>query len=325
MSFGRPYIMATDGCIHDGWLVLSPKTQDIHPDYFYHLLASPIVYAEFKRLAAGATVKNLNIDLVKGVSVPLPPLTDQRRIATILDQTDTLRKKRRAMTTGLHRLRYAAFFSIFGSIGSSSRKRIPLGEVAKFIGGGTPSRKNSSFFTGDICWASSKDITSELIFDTQEHVSAEAVANSATTLVPAGVVLVVVKSKILLRRLPVAIAKVPLCFNQDIKAIRAEFPYSPDFILMSLLMDQSWLLRKARGANTEGLTLDHLRSFPIAVPTGNEIGIFGAQMARLETLSNKMSTALTRLDELYFSFQHELFDSNPPAHNIISSLRSAAE
>jgi type I restriction enzyme, S subunit len=74
MSFGRPYIMNTSGCIHDGWLVLSPRHQNVSPDFFYHSLGSDFVYAEFVRRAAGATVKNLNIDLVKSVQVPLPPL-----------------------------------------------------------------------------------------------------------------------------------------------------------------------------------------------------------------------------------------------------------
>ena len=74
MSFGKPYIMRTEGCIHDGWLVLSPRNGKVDADFFYHLLGSKAIYAEFERRAAGATVKNLNIDLVRGVSVPLPPL-----------------------------------------------------------------------------------------------------------------------------------------------------------------------------------------------------------------------------------------------------------
>ena len=40
MSFGRPYIMRTSGCIHDGWLVLSPRRSNVVPDYFYSLLGS---------------------------------------------------------------------------------------------------------------------------------------------------------------------------------------------------------------------------------------------------------------------------------------------
>ena len=84
MSFGRPYIMRTSGCIHDGWLVLSPRREDVEPNYFYALLGTQAVYAEFARRAPGATVKNLNIDLVRGVTVPVPPLPAQEKFAAIV-------------------------------------------------------------------------------------------------------------------------------------------------------------------------------------------------------------------------------------------------
>jgi len=84
MSFGRPYIMRTSGCIHDGWLVLSPRREDVEPNYFYALLGTQAVYAEFARRAPGATVKNLNIDLVRGVTVPVPPLPTQEKFAAIV-------------------------------------------------------------------------------------------------------------------------------------------------------------------------------------------------------------------------------------------------
>ena len=93
MSFGRPYILKTSGCIHDGWLVLSPKSEAVDPDYFYYLLGSDTIYAEFSRLAAGATVKNLNIELVSGVKIKLPPISEQRRIVAVLDQVLLLQEK----------------------------------------------------------------------------------------------------------------------------------------------------------------------------------------------------------------------------------------
>ena len=84
MSFGRPYIMKTTGCIHDGWLVLhQPK---VDPDYLYHALSSDLVFDQFDRLAAGSTVRNLNIGLAKSVEIPYPPLAEQRRIVGVLDE-----------------------------------------------------------------------------------------------------------------------------------------------------------------------------------------------------------------------------------------------
>ncbi len=73
MSYGRPYIMRTTGCIHDGWLVLSPRDTAFDADYFYALLRSDAAYTEFSRRAPGATVKNLNIELVRDVALPVGP------------------------------------------------------------------------------------------------------------------------------------------------------------------------------------------------------------------------------------------------------------
>jgi len=81
MSFGRPYIMRTAGCVHDGWLILSKYTEHLDQDYLYYALGSRSVFQQFDRLAAGATVRNLNIDLASRVAIPIPPLNHQREIA----------------------------------------------------------------------------------------------------------------------------------------------------------------------------------------------------------------------------------------------------
>jgi type I restriction enzyme, S subunit len=114
MSFGHPYILDTSGCIHDGWLVLSPRHDNVNQDYFYHLLGSPLVYAEFARLAAGAVVKNLNSELVRGVRVPLPPIAEQRRIADILDKAAAIRRKRKAVIGLADDLLHSVFLEVFG-------------------------------------------------------------------------------------------------------------------------------------------------------------------------------------------------------------------
>lgn len=93
MSFGRPYILKTDGCIHDGWLVLSPKVEDFDADYFYALLGSRAVFSEFSKRAAGATVKNLNIDLVSGVEVAVPPLEKQREFAGAMRKVEASKSR----------------------------------------------------------------------------------------------------------------------------------------------------------------------------------------------------------------------------------------
>ena len=79
MSYGRPYIMDIDGCIHDGWFALR-LNENIDAEYYYYLLASPYVQNQFHTLAAGAVVKNISSDLVKRAVLPMPPLTRQVEI-----------------------------------------------------------------------------------------------------------------------------------------------------------------------------------------------------------------------------------------------------
>ena len=85
MSFGRPYITNVDGCIHDGWLVISPFANTFIQDYLFHLLSSAFAYNQFSGKVSGAVVKNLNIDKVLDAIIPLPPLQEQKRIVMALD------------------------------------------------------------------------------------------------------------------------------------------------------------------------------------------------------------------------------------------------
>lgn len=85
MSFGRPYILKTNGCIHDGWLVLSEYQHNLNIDFFYYLLLSSNVQRQFKQKAQGSTVSNLNTQRVSGVEISFPKITEQQRIADRLD------------------------------------------------------------------------------------------------------------------------------------------------------------------------------------------------------------------------------------------------
>lgn len=85
MSFGRPYVLRTSGCIHDGWLVLEPDYKRVDQDYLYYLLGSSEVYGKFDRAAAGSTVRNLNIRLVSEIPVSLPTIEEQREIAARIE------------------------------------------------------------------------------------------------------------------------------------------------------------------------------------------------------------------------------------------------
>ena len=87
MSFGRPYITNVNGCIHDGWLVISPIGTSFKQKFLYYLLSSGYAFSQFAGKVSGAVVKNLNSDKVAGAMFPLPPYNEQQRI---LDKLDVL-------------------------------------------------------------------------------------------------------------------------------------------------------------------------------------------------------------------------------------------
>ena len=79
MSFGRPYILKIDGCIHDGWLVISKYEEKMDIDFLYYLLNSESIQKQFNALSAGSTVKNLKSETVKAVSINLPDTVEIQR------------------------------------------------------------------------------------------------------------------------------------------------------------------------------------------------------------------------------------------------------
>ena len=95
MSFGRPYIMAISGCIHDGWLVLSGYQAVFDQDFLFLMLSSPFAYQQFCGIVSGAVVKNLNSDKVGESLFPLPPLAEQKRIVAEIEKILSLQRTMR--------------------------------------------------------------------------------------------------------------------------------------------------------------------------------------------------------------------------------------
>lgn len=90
MSFGRPYILNIDGCIHDGWLVLSDSRKRFNKVFLCELLGSSALKAKFSSSVRGGVVNNLNIDLVANTVVPYPPLSLQQQFADFVARVDKL-------------------------------------------------------------------------------------------------------------------------------------------------------------------------------------------------------------------------------------------
>ena len=90
MSFGKPYIMGIDGCIHDGWLLIRNTNNIFNLNFLCHLLGTPQMLDQYRALAAGSTVHNLNKELVGNTIVTIPNIKEQERLGQYLEKIDNL-------------------------------------------------------------------------------------------------------------------------------------------------------------------------------------------------------------------------------------------
>jgi len=89
MSFGRPYIMKINGCIHDGWLVIQNYQNHFDRDFLYYVLGSEAILQQYKSMASGSSVLNLNKEIVKSVIINCPKsVEEQARIAITFSDMD---------------------------------------------------------------------------------------------------------------------------------------------------------------------------------------------------------------------------------------------
>jgi type I restriction enzyme, S subunit len=278
--------------------VLKPN-KDILPLFaYYQLLSFDIPSAGYSR----------HFKFLKDYKFQYPPLTEQKRIASLLRRADRLRQLRRTAQELGDALLQSVFLEMFESYLKPNCPTTSMEELVKITGGGTPSRDVPQYFEGNIPWLTSKDMRGEYIYDTQEHITEKAIRESATNLVPVGSILLVVKSKILMHRLPIAITKVPLCHGQDIKSIQCSKKVNPLFLVCVLKYNEKNLLFQARGANTEGLTLPMLNEIKVPdVPLSLQEEFAGV-VRRVEGLRAHMSEAERQVKGLFESLLNEAFN-----------------
>lgn len=90
MSFGRPYIMAIDGCIHDGWLLIRDEEKRYDLKFLCQMLGTEQMLAQYRAMAAGSTVNNLNKELVGNTEVKVPSIAEQAKIGEYFSKVDDL-------------------------------------------------------------------------------------------------------------------------------------------------------------------------------------------------------------------------------------------
>ena len=187
-----------------------------------------------------------------------------------------------------------------------------LDDICDFRGGGTPSKAEESYWKGDIPWVSPKDMKFDIIFDSIDHISAEAVKESTTSLIPKGSILIVVRSGILARTIPVAITGRDVTINQDIKALCPNASIDAKYLFYFLKSRLEEMLGLAsRGATVHRIMADQIRAMYISVPPLPEqqriVGILDEAFAGIATAKANAEKNLRNARELFESQLDSIF------------------
>ncbi|NEX21503.1 restriction endonuclease subunit S [Thiorhodococcus mannitoliphagus] len=310
MSFGRPYIMKTSGCIHDGWLLLRPRSEQVHQDFFYHLLGSSEIYARFAARAPGSTVKNLNSEIVRETLVPLPPLEEQKRIAAILDQADSLRRLRQRAIDRLNTLGQAIFYEMFGDP-IANQKGWPSKSLEELCDSINDCPHSTPTWTdkGVTCLRTSNITIGSWAWSDKRYVSEEAYhERSKRGYLKEGDI-------VLSREGTVGIAAIVphearWCMGQRLVQVRPSSSVMNSECLLRLLL---YVLAPDRinhvmvGSTSRHLNVKELRKLRLIVPPLYLQNVFSERMKAISAFSSEYSTALMSSTCLISSLQHRAF------------------
>lgn len=316
MSFGRPYILKTSGCIHDGWLVLSSKKDDVDQDFFFHLLGSDAVYSKFSQLAAGVTVKNLNIDLVAGVQVDFPSLAEQRRVAAILDQAANLRSQRRAALALLDSLTQSIFLDMFGDpvMNPKGWTLSRLGKMGSLDRGVSKHRPRNApqLLGGPYPLIQTGEVANCGGYIRSHNTTYSEIGLRQSKLWPAGTLCITIAANIA----KTGILTFDACFPDSVVGFRADDSATVEFVRVWLSFLQKALEESAPESAQKNINLALLRDLPIPVPPLSLQQAFAVRIQAIEFLKAAHRAALAEFDALFASLQHRAFNGELTAREV---------
>lgn len=309
MSFGRPYILDVDGCIHDGWLVIHDDNNVFIKDYLYYLLASPVMYAKFKQLAVGGVVNNLNSALVRKVEIPIPNMTTQEVIVKELDKINKLISLKKQQLADYDNLAQSIFYEMFGDpvVNEKGWEVKKLGNFCEIGTGSTPSRKNKEYYEGSISWVKSTEVSNCVIDSTEEHISEIAIAETNCTIYPKGSILIAMYGQGKTRG-QIAILNIEATTNQAVAAILPSELCDKLFLYHCLHLMYENIRSMARGGNQANLNLAIVRSINIILPPLPLQQAFAQRIELIEQQKAEIQSTIADLETLLASRMQYWFD-----------------
>ena len=279
-------------------------------EYIGHFFQSPYYRNYISSVSAGANINNLRNEHISELNIQIPSLEEQRKIAAVLDKVTDLIAKRRQQLENLDLLVKVRFVEIFGDPVDNPKQweMQSLSNVCKDIyGGGTPSKSHPEYFEGSIPWVSPKDMKSNIITDSIDHITEEAVKNSSAKIVPKDAVLMVIRSGILKHTLPVAIAAVELTVNQDMKVFIAGQNITSKFLMYYFKAIEMDVLSGVRGVTADNIDFKEFQKRLVIVPPIELQQLFSDFVERTEKTKTNIKESLAKLEMLKKALMQEYF------------------
>jgi type I restriction enzyme S subunit len=239
--------------------------KESNPRFLYWFLESKNELIKSQR--TGATIPHVNGNSLKDLQIPLPPLATQARIVEVLDAADALRRKDQALLEKYDALAQAIFVDMFGDPVRNEKgwEVKKLGEMCEINSGSTPSRENIAYFKGHIPWVKTTEVKGEVISETEEKISIDALKNSSCKLNPKNSIVVAMYGQGKTRG-NVGILSIEATTNQACGVLRPNENYNSIFVFFLLKSMYNELRQLSRGGNQENLNLDIIKKFPIYFP-----------------------------------------------------------
>lgn len=187
---------------------------------------------------------------------------------------------------------------------------VTLEEVGLWMGGGTPSKANSKFWTGSIPWISPKDFShSPHIQDTEDHITEEAITNSSTNAVLPSDIVIVTRSGVLRHRLPIATVRGKrMAINQDIKALSVYSAVDSDYVQYYIKGRDDEIRNECvkAGTTVESVDFNSLKKYPIPLPPLPEQRRIAAVLSSVDGLLAGLDALVAKKEAIKAGVMEEL-------------------
>ena len=299
-SVGKSYLYRpSDGpLVYAGFLIrVRPTQQQLLPNFLGAYVSTGRYWQWVKLMSMRSGQPGINGTEYARLPIPLPPLEEQRAIATALSDVDALlealdrliAKKRDIKQATMQQL-LTAQTRLPGFEGQWAR--LPLGDIVTFLSGGTPSRNNESFWAGDIPWISASTLRTIYICRSESNVTKEAVS-AGSKMAPIGSVLLLVRGSALHNEVLAGLVTKPVCFNQDVKALVPQARLCGQFLALLMHGRAQELLRLVSSAGNTAGVLDTklIKAFEVQLPPLDEqvaiVAILADMDSELEALQQR--------------------------------------